>query len=240
MKKLLFLFISLISLGAFAQETQVINDANAVRRYINGSFTGVSVSSGIDLYLTQADEDALAVSATEQKYLDHLVTEVVNGTLKIYFDSKGMNWKWGYKAKLKAYLSFKVLEKLHVSAGADAIVNGMVKSDKLELKVTSGAEFSGAVNVSELTADINSGADASLTGSAGKFTVSASSGASFRGYDFVVDYCDASASSGGDVKLTINKELTAKASSGGDIQYKGAGLIRDIQTSSGGGVKKIK
>jgi len=240
MKKLLFLVLSLISLGSFAQESKVINDANAVTRNVSGSFTGISISSGIEVYLTQGNEESVAVSASEQKYLDRLVTEVVNGTLKIYFDNKGMTWRSNGKAKLKAYVSFKALEKLNVSAGSDVTVNGSIKTDKLDLQVSSGADFTGAINAKELMAEVNSGAEAKLSGSADKFTVNVSSGASFKGYDLVTDYCDASASSGGDVHVTINKELVAKASSGGDIQYKGTGLIRDIKTSSGGGVKKVK
>ena len=238
MKKLLLILVSMISLSAFAQETKVINDANAVARTVSGSFTGISVSSGIDLYLTQGNEEAVAVSASEQKHLDRLITEVVNGTLKIYYDNKGVTWKSSGKANLKAYVSFKTLEKLYVSAGADVIVNGSIKADKLDMQVTSGAEFTGAINAKELVAEVNSGAAMKVTGGADKFTINVSSGADFKGYDFAVDYCDAKASSGGAVHITINKELVAKASSGGDIHYKGAGLISDIHTSSGGTVKK--
>jgi hypothetical protein len=240
MKKLLFLIVTMISLGAFAQESKVINDANAVTRTVSSSFTGISVSSGIDLYLTQGNEETVAVSASEQKHLDRLITEVVNGTLKIYYDNKGVTWKFSGKANLKAYVSFKTLEKLNVSAGSNTTVNGSIKSDKLDLHVTSGADFTGAISAKELVAQVNSGASAKVTGNADKFTINVNSGADFKGYDFVVDFCDASASSGGAVHLTINKELVAKASSGGDIHYKGEGLIRDIQTSSGGAVKKVK
>lgn len=240
MKKLLFLILSMISLGAFAQEGKVINDANAVTRVVGSSFTGISVSSGIDLYLTQGNEETVAVSASEQKYLDRLTTEVVDGTLKIYYDNKDAGWKYSGKANLKAYVSFKTLEKLNVSAGSNATVDGSIKSDKLDLHVTSGADFTGAISAKELVARINSGASAKVTGSADKFTINVNSGADFKGYDFAVDYCDASVSSGGSVHLTINKELAAKASSGGDIHYKGTGLISDIKTSSGGSVKKVK
>jgi hypothetical protein len=240
MKILLLLFVSIISLSAFAQETKVINDANAVKRSVSGSFTGISVASGIQLYLSQGNEESVAVSASEQKHLDRLITEVVNGTLKIYYDNKGESWKSKGKANLKAYVSFKTLEKLNVSSGADAIVSGSIKADKLDLNVSSGAVFTGAVNAKELVTDINSGAVIKLTGNADKFSVTASSGADFKGYDFAVDFCDASVSSGAAVHITINKELIAKASSGGDIHYKGTGLIRDIKTSSGGTVKKVK
>jgi Putative auto-transporter adhesin, head GIN domain len=237
MKKLLFLIVSMISLSAFAQETKVINDANAVTRTVSGSFTGISVSSGIDLYLTQGNEESIAVSASEQKHLDRLITEVVNGTLKIYYDNKGASWKSGNR-KLKAYVSFKTLEKLNILAGSDVSVNGSIKADKLDMHVSSGAEFTGAINAKELVADLNSGAGMKVTGSADKFKIDVSSGGNFNGYDFAVDYCDADVSSGGTVHITINKELVAKASSGGDIHYKGTGLIRDINTSSGGAVKK--
>lgn len=237
MKKLLFLLVSMISLSVMTQETKVITDPNAVTRSASGSFTGISVSSGIDLYLTRGNEKSIAVSASDQKHLDRLITEVVNGTLKIYCDNKGVSPKSDNR-KLKAYVSFNSPEKLNVSAGPDVILNGSIKADKLDMHVSSGAEFTGAINAKELVAEVNSGAGMKVTGSADKFTISVSSGADFKGYDFAVDYCDASASSGGAVHVTINKELVAKASSGGDIHYKGTGLIRDIQTSSGGAVKK--
>jgi hypothetical protein len=239
MKKLLLSLFAVISLSAMAQETKVINDANAVIRTVSAGFTGISVSTGVELYLTQGNEETVAVSASDQKHLDRLVTEVVNGVLKIYYDNKGITWKSVGKANLKAYVSFKTLEKLNVSAGANASVNGRIKADKLDMNVNSGARFTGSINAKELTAEVNSGANMNVSGSADKFTIDASSGADFKGYDFAVDFCDAAVSSGGAVHITINKELSAKASSGGDIHYKGAGLIRDIKTSSGGSVKKV-
>jgi hypothetical protein len=238
MKKLLFSLITLVSLSAFAQDTQVINDANASKRSLSGSFTAISVSSGIDLYLSQGNEETLAVSASEQKHLDRLITEVVDGTLKIYYDNKGVSWK-SENRKLKAYVSFKTLQKLNVSAGSDAVVNGGINADNFDLNVNSGANFKGAVTAKTLTVDVNSGASITISGKSDKLKVDVSSGADFKGYDLVTDYCDASASSGAGVHVTINKELSAKVSSGGDIHYKGTALIRDIKTSSGGTVKKV-
>ncbi len=237
MKKLLLSLVTFFAITAFAQDTKIINDANATPRSLNGSFTFIKVSSGIDLYITQSNEESIAVSASDQKYLDRFKTEVVNGTLKIYYDNNGISRK-SENRKLKAYVSFKTLEKLDASAGSVVYVNGAINADKLNLDVSSGAEFTGTIHVKEITADVSSGAGIKLTGDAGKLRVGVSSGADFKGYDFVVDYCDASASSGAGVHVTINKELSAKASGGANIKYKGEGLIRDIKTSSGGAVKK--
>ncbi|MBL0181976.1 MAG: DUF2807 domain-containing protein [Chitinophagaceae bacterium] len=238
MKKLFLSLACLLSLGAFAQDSKTIADPNATVRTLSGSFTAISVSSGVDLYITQGNEESLAVSASDEKYMSRFKTEIENGTLKIYFDNKGITWTSHDNRKLKAYVSFKTLEKLQGSAGASVTVKGSMTADNLDIKFTSGAEFDGQVNAKQIVVDQNSGSEVNISGKADKLNIEVSSGASFKGYDMTVDFCDAQASSGGDVKITINKELSAKANSGGGIRYKGAGLIRDININSGGMVKK--
>ena len=238
MKKLFLSFITFISLTALAQDNNTINDANAQKRSITGSFTAITVSSGIELYLTQGNEESVAVSTTDSKYLDHFKTEVENGVLKIYFDNKGFSWGASDKRKLKAYVSFKTLEKLYGSSGAAVKAQGSFELNNFDMKFTSGSDFSGKLNAKELTVEQSSGSVINITGKAEKIKVEVSSGAVFKGYDLAVDYCDASASSGAGVRITINKELNAKASSGAGIHYKGEALIRDINVSSGGLVKR--
>lgn len=238
MKKLFLSLVCLLSLAAFAQDSKTIADPNATVRTLNGSFTAISVSSGVDLYITQGNEESLAVSASDEKYMSRFKTEVVNGTLKIYYDNNGVSWTNHDNRKLKAYVSFKTLQKLHGSAGSSVTVKGSMAAEDLDMKFSSGSEFEGQVNAKQLTIDQNSGSEINITGKADKLVIEVSSGASFKGYDMAVDFCNAQASSGGEVKITINKELTAKANSGGGIRYKGAGLIRDININSGGVVKK--
>jgi Putative auto-transporter adhesin, head GIN domain len=233
MKKLFLSLITLISLSAFAQEKTVINDANAQKRNLSGSFTGISVSDGVDLYLTQGNEESVAVSASDEKFMERFKTEVEDGTLKIYYDTKGINWSANDRRKLKAYVSFKTLEKLHASGGADVRMQGSLGAENLEMKFTSGAAFNGKIKAKDVTVEQSSGSSMNISGSAEKFKVDVSSGAIFKGFDLAVDYCDAKASSGGGVRVTINKELNAKANSGGGVRYKG-----EINVNSGGSVKK--
>lgn len=205
MKKLLFAFLTLICFTAFAQESKVINDPNAVVRSLNAGFTAIAVSSGIELFLTQGNEESLAVSANDKKYLDRLKTEVVNGTLKIYYHNHGITWKSGKKKNLKAYVSCKTLEKLGASAGSEVNVNGTINSRNFSLDVSSGADFEGSLQVTELAAEITSGASVKISGKADKLKVAAGSGAEFKGYDLTVEYCDAKASSGANVMVKAIK-----------------------------------
>jgi Putative auto-transporter adhesin, head GIN domain len=237
MKKLFLLFITFVSFTAFAQE-KVLVDANAQKRTLSGSFTAITVSDGIDLYLTQGNEESVAVTTSDEKYMERFKTEVENGTLKIYYDYKGIKWAPNEKRKLKAWVSFKTLEKLHASGGADVNMQSALTADKLDIKFTSGSSFEGKIAVKELIAEQNSGSGINISGSAGNIKVDVSSGAVFKGFDLAVDYCDAKASSGGGVRITINKELNAKANSGGGIKYKGGAVIKELNVNSGGSVKK--
>ncbi len=237
MKKLFLAVLVFAGLSVAAQE-KTFNDAGAQKRTLSGSFTAISVSDGVDLYLTQGSEESIAVSASEEKYMERFKTEVVNGTLKIYYDYKGINWAANDKRKLKAYVSFKTLEKLHASGGADVDVQGNVNVSGLEMKFTSGSSFEGKLAAKDLTVEQNSGSSVNISGSAGNIKVNVSSGAVFKGFDLTVDYCDAKATSGGGVRITINKELNAKANSGGGIKYKGGAVIKELDVNSGGSVKK--
>ena len=71
MKKLFFLLsFTILALTVTAQK--VINDPNAEKRNVSG-YHAISVSHGIDLYLSQGNE-SVAVSASETKYRDRIKT----------------------------------------------------------------------------------------------------------------------------------------------------------------------
>jgi hypothetical protein len=94
MKILLAILCTVLSLSLFAQ-SNTINDPKAVPRTLNGSFTAISVTDGIDLYLSSGSTESITVSFSEAKFEEKFKTVVDNGVLKIYYDSEGMNW--GYQ-----------------------------------------------------------------------------------------------------------------------------------------------
>lgn len=238
MKILFLLFSAVFSLSAFAQQNSLVNDPNAKARTLNASFSAISVTDGIDLYLSEGQEESLAVSYSDEKYAEHFKTVVESGVLKIYYDNNAINYSDNNRRKLKAYVSFKTLEKLTASGGAEVKLPAAITVNDLQLKFSSGANLDGTIKGKTISVDQSSGSEISLSGSAEKINVEVSSGATFKGFDFAVDYCDAKASSGGGVRIAVQKELSAKAHSGGGIRYKGTAVIRDIDISSGGIVKK--
>lgn len=238
MKKfVLFVLAGFLASSVLAQKQ--INDANAQVRKVN-SFHGIKVSNGITLYLTQGSSEAVAVSANDPDYRDRIKTQVENGILKIYFDNEDWKiWKNMGSKNLRAYVSVKDIDKLHASSGASVKIEGNIKSGDLSMDASSGATINGAVEAGSLKVDQSSGSVITISGKiAGTLDVDGSSGSIFQGYDLTVENCKAETSSGAGVKVTINKELSVHASSGGYIYYKGSALIRDVHTSSGGTVSR--
>jgi hypothetical protein len=237
MKRSGLLFLGLL-VTSFLFAQKQINDRNAQVRNVKG-FHAIRVSTGIQLYLTQGSAEAVAVSASEEEYRDRIKTEVDNGVLKIYYDYNLLKELGDRSRKhLKAYVSFINLDGIDGSSGSSVQVEGVIKVSKLDMDFSSGAEFTGNIDVSKMKAEQSSGAVVKIAGKADNIEIDGSSGSVFHGYDLVVDQCDAESSSGSSIQVTVNKELSAQASSGGSIGYKGTGVIRNIHTGSGGSVSK--
>lgn len=219
---------------------KTFNDPNAEVRDVKG-FKGVNVATGIQLYITQDANEAVAISAESSEARQRVKTIVQDGVLRIFFENTGLKFKFKYlKKQVKAYVSIATVEKLGVSSGAVMQVEGAIKSDKLELDVQSGGTFKGNVEAASLDVESSSGAVVKIAGTAGRIAVDGSSGSDLSGYGLVTEKATVKVSSGASVKLTINKEVTAKASSGGELVYKGSAARSDVNTSSGGSVRNSK
>jgi hypothetical protein len=239
MKKI-FLSILLLAglvITSFAQKT--INDANAEKRTV-GAFHGIDVATGIELRLTKGTTEEVAVSASEIEFRDKIVTEVVNGILKIHYETKsGAINKRKESKNLKAYVSYKSLDLLHATTGADVKIEGVLEATKLDLKANTGGLVKGEVNIGTLTVDQNTGSKITLTGKVDKLEAEGDTGSKFQGEDLVTNTCSVEMSTGAGIYISVDKELNVKANTGGYVKYKGNAGIREIKTNTGGNVSKI-
>jgi hypothetical protein len=236
MRKPLLLFATiLIGLLGMAQKT-VVYDPNAQVRHVKG-FHGIEISDAIDLYLSPGDQETVVVSAKDIKWRDRIQTEVVDGILRISLPGHG--WTMGNQ-KLKAYVSFTTLDQLEASGASDVFVDGVITGDQLSITLSGASDFKGAVNVKQLRMEQSGASDAHLTGAVSGLASFHSSGASnIKGYDLVTESCAVYATGASDIRITVNKELSADLSGASNVYYKGDGIIRETHSSGASNVKKI-
>jgi hypothetical protein len=233
-KTLIFLICGLLVLSSKAQKT-IINDPNAEVRPVKG-YHGIEVSSAINLYLSQGDEETVVVSASDIKWREHIRTEVVDGILKISLDVH--KWSRG-NIKIKAYVSFTTLDRLSASGASDVFVDGVITGEHLSIDLNGASDFKGAINVKELRLEQSGASDAHVTGVVSELADIHSSGASdVKGYDLTIQNCTVHASGASDIRVTVNKELSADLSGASSVFYKGDAVIKDTRTSGASTVKK--
>ncbi|MCY7310104.1 MAG: DUF2807 domain-containing protein [Chitinophagaceae bacterium] len=239
MKKLLLSFLFIAATGTALLAQKVINDLHAEKRTVSG-YHGIDVATGIELTLTNGNAEEVAVSAATTEFRDKIVTKVENGILKIYYDTKmGAVNKTKESKDLKAYVSYKTLDLLHVTTGAKVKINGVLKSAFLSMEVNTGALVDGEVDIASLKVNQNTGSKVTLSGKADKLDINGDTGSKFKGDDMSTSNCNVTVSTGAVVSVSAEKELQAKASTGGSVKYKGSPTVKEIKRSTGGSVNKI-
>jgi len=236
MNKIIITAVALIVLMNGYTQKIIINDPNAQVRQIT-NFSAITVSGEINIYLSQGNEDAIAVSASEPAYRDNIRTSVENNVLKIWYDGKGWSYNQGNK-KLKAYVSFKNINKLSASGASDVHVNGLIKGNELAIHLTGASDFKGAVDINKLSLNQTGASDITISGKASTVNIEAVGASNVKGYTLEIENCTVRATGASDIKITVHKELTANATGASSISYKGNGVIKEVHSSGASSVSK--
>ena len=236
MKKVLLMIAIVCAVFTAIAQNEIVVDPNASVRTMTGQFDAIKVSGGIDLYLSQSDNVAVAVSAANENYKEGIKTVVEDGILKIFYEAdKG----WSRKdRKLRAYVSFSDLKKIDASGACNVIVSGSITTTALVLKMSGACDFKAMVKVNTLDIDLSGASDAKISGTANTVNIKSSGASDLKAYELVTDICNANISGASDVHITVNSELTASASGASDIKYKGNGVIKEKHSSGASSISK--
>ena len=238
MKKLLISFAA-IAVTTLALTSCVFNAITPEGEYTSKDynveqFKNVSVSSGMELILTQDSTISVKV-ATYENIHEYINVEVVDSTLKFTKDLE-VSFR---NPEIKIYVNVAYLEEIKASSGSDLNLSSGWKADELEIEVSSGASAEGRLEVRELSLTMSSGSDAKFTGKADEFSIESSSGSNFKGFDLEAVNVETDLSSGSYAEVFATGFLKARASSGATVKYKGTNQL-EVKTSSGASVNKVE
>ncbi|MDW3191662.1 MAG: head GIN domain-containing protein [Cytophagales bacterium] len=196
------------------------------------SFSSISVGEAIDVEVKAGNEEK-AIVEVDGTSPDNVLTEVFGSRLKIRM--RQGNWR---NVSVRVYVTYKELEEIDVSSAADLSSDGPIKSESLEIEVSSAGDVEVEVDVEELEVRVSSAGDLTIEGKAIKQYVRVSSSGDYDGYDLESEEAEVDASSSGDARVFVTKELEADASSSGSVYYRGNPTKVYADSSSGGRVRK--
>jgi hypothetical protein len=142
------------------------------------------------------------------------------------------------KVDAKVYVTYVELEKISASSASSVFSEGVIKANNLDIGVSSAANVEISLDARSVMVDVSSAGEAVLEGKTSSVELEVSSGGEVDAYKLESEIVKASASSGGDAKISVSKDLDAHASSGADIRYRGNPSKTNTHSSSGGSVKK--
>jgi Putative auto-transporter adhesin, head GIN domain len=195
-------------------------------------FSGIKVSTGIQVFLTKGDIQSVEVE-TDENLQEWVRTDVNGGVLDIYCE------KTIRMAKTKKVnIVCKRLDNIDISSAGK--ITGLTNFDaeKLDIEISSGGQLSYETHASEIEISLSSAGRAEIKGSTGKLKADLSSASELKAYDLEAGSCDVSVSSAGVAHVSVKDEASFKASSAGRIHYMGEPKIQEINTSSAGSVNK--
>lgn len=184
-------------------------------RDVTETFSEIEVSNGLDVYLTQSDEESISVQS-DGNLQDIIKTEIVGNVLKIY-TKKSIR----FSEAQKVMVNFKNVSKISASSGSDVFATNTFQTESIKLVTSSGSDMEIGLNAQTIECTSSSGSDLKLSGSTIHFKAQASSGSDINALNLQAETSRVKASSGADIRVNSSEELYANANSGGDIKYSG-------------------
>ena len=217
------------------------------------SFSGIQVSSGINVSFTQDAKQKVVVDSDRPEFVK---TEVVGDILKIYIDNNN-NRNLKFK-KLSVTVSAPELSKIAVNSGANFNTLNTIKSDyfqiaatsganlkadldtkgKVELSTTSGSNVRLNVNADELEMSATSGSSATLYGKIRATTFDVSSAATVNAQDLETQKSKINASSAANIKVNATENINVTGTSGASVRYRSNNNVKRNAALTGGASMK--
>ncbi len=214
-----FIFL-LVFVWASITSAQSNDDLAEENRFID-HFDAISVSGGIDVYLTAGNKPSVKVRG-DQDMLDKVVTEL-DGDMLVIRMKKNTNWRlnWRNRNEMQVHLTYQALKHITSSGGSGVYTQNTLKGSTLSIKGSGASDLRLDVDLDELICFSSGGSDANLTGRVKNMEVIASGGSDVHARDLEVENCTIEASGGSDTKITVNGDLEVSATGASDVYVYG-------------------
>ncbi len=223
MKKLVFLFASLIALQSSAQwPWEKIEGNGRLKKETRqaGNYTAVASAGSWDVMIAYGESNSITIEGDEN-LLPYIETMVEEGKLSIR-TRKSYNLR--SKNKITVYVSLTRITGISLSGSGDIIGQGRFRNEGESYFKLSG---SGKIDmdfdkVGTAEVGISGSGDIRLKGSAGSVNVKISGSGNADCSELIADNASVRVSGSGNVKINANKSIDASISGSGNVSYKGA------------------
>ena len=202
------------------------------KRNVEGNFTKINVSRGLNVKLEQADTYLVEVEA-DQNLQEHITTKVENGTLFITSD-ENIDEATAKNIRVK----LPSLTSLESTSGSSVSTSNTFSGTDIDVIASSGSEANLSLEFDTRRCESSSGSTLTLKGKSLKLKTDSSSGSEIDAKGLLVNDVVSESTSGSSTNIHPIVSLKGKASSGSSIDYDSTPKTVSKDESSGGSVSK--
>ncbi len=236
MKKIILSIVSVLLLTSCAQ-SQWFNSIKGNGNVINktrkvGNYDEIAVSGAFDITLVSGKEGKLSIKI-EDNLLEHLITEVSNGKLRI-------KWKKGVNIRTKKgvfiTIPFKDIEAVTLSGSSDIVSEDTINANEFYTAISGSGDITLPINAKAITAKITGSGDITLFGKTNHLKTTVTGSGDFHGFKLQAKNTIASVTGSGDIAINVSEELKARVTGSGDIDYMGNPEVQDTKVTGSGDI----
>jgi hypothetical protein len=232
MKTLQFAFMALITVAGMAgravaqsEETRPVSGFNGISS--GGSFT-------VNVKINGTESLRLKGDAADLRKIE---TVVENGVLRIRIPHEYQHEPIGH---VDVFVTARSLSSVTLGGSGSIDVDGVVKGSTVKVSMGGSGTIRTAVESGDLNVSVAGSGNIDLTGKADDAHISVAGSGNCKGANLKVNTADISIAGSGDVRLDVEKTLSARIAGSGSILYSGNATVANVSSAGSGRVSKVR
>ncbi len=198
-------------------------------------FEAVRIVGPFSVSIAQGDEYRVVISGQEHKINEIEVSET-NGVLTVAYNENNIELYKRYR-KLKLRIIMPRLTNVTIKGASVGDIAGF-EAEKMKIKLSAAAEITIDSDIKYVDLAISSASTLNLIGIGNVLEAKLSSAAQLDAYKFNAQNVSVKVSSAAKAKVYATKTLSIKASSLGDVKYRGGATVTRSKKSSLGRISE--
>jgi len=204
-----------------------------------GAYDEISISGWFDVELVAGTEGQITLSGKASQ-LKHIDSEVINGNLRIEW-AKRTNINPFYSlSKIKITIPIEDIHSVSLSGSGSISGDTTLNGERMAAYLSGSGEIELDVDTDALHSRISGSGDITFHGRTKNHETEVSGSGKIRAYDLDADVVSASIAGSANVNVKVNKEIKARISGSGNVNYIGSADKIDSKVAGSGSVKKRK
>lgn len=177
----------------------------------------IAVSGSFQVNLVSGKEGAISITGDEN-IISHVVTEVENNELKIYFEKKK---NYYCKSKIIIEVPFESINTIHFTGSGDITTKNTIIADKFDVHLTGSGDVTLDLKATKTIASVAGSGDIILNGTSTILKASVAGSGDLDCSNLVAENATADVAGSGDIKVNCTQKLIAGVAGSGSVKYKG-------------------